>query len=65
MADFKCPFCGSDKLYYEAPYVELNNNGEYEPKKTFCCKEQQANHRFVKRYDEDSRPDVEEVSKWD
>lgn len=63
--DWKCPFCGSDKLRYDTPYVELNKSGEYTPKKTFCCKQQQTNHRFVERYGEESRPDPEEVGKWE
>ena len=63
--EWKCPFCGSNKLRYDAPYVELSKSGTYEPKQAFCCKQQQANHRFVKRYDEESRPDPEEVGKWD
>jgi len=61
--DWKCPFCGADKLKYETPYVELNQEGKYVPGQTFCCKEQAQNHRFVKRYPEGERPDPDEVGK--
>ena len=65
MSDFKCPFCGSDKLRYEAPYVELNKQGEYVPKTTFCCKQQATNQKFIdRRFKEEDKPELDEVSKW-
>lgn len=54
----KCQFCGSEKTMIETPYVELNDKGEYVPKKTWCCTAQKKNAQFItKRYDP-SRGDV-------
>jgi hypothetical protein len=65
MSDFKCQFCGSEQLKYDTPYVELNSEGEYVPQTKFCCNAQKQNHRFVKRFPIEERPDPEEVGKWD
>lgn len=67
MSDTKCPFCGSDKIKMETPYVELGRDGEYHAKTTFCCKAQAANAKYVtKRFDprNEDKPSPEEVSKW-
>lgn len=67
MSDTKCPFCGSDKTMIETPYVELNREGEYVPKKTPCCNAQAHNIQYVKkRFDprDTNNPDPEEVAKW-
>ncbi len=59
MSDFKCQFCGSNKLKYEKPYVELDNNGEYTPPFNYCCKAQESNQKYAKKMD----VDVDEVGK--
>lgn len=66
MSDWKCPFCGSDKLKFPSPYVELNSQGEYVPKMEFCCKSQKQNQNFInKRFKEGDKPDLEKVGEWD
>ena len=62
--EWECPFCKSTQLKYPTPYVELDKNGEYTAPFRYCCKAQEQNHKFVKRYEEGSRPDPEEVGKW-
>ena len=72
MSDFKCPFCGSDKLKLETPYVKTTYvwgaNGKEEKTEAetrFCCQAQAQNHEFVKKnFDPDHQPTQEEVAKW-
>lgn len=67
MPEEKCPFCGSDKIRLETPYVALNDQGEYAPTKTFCCASQRRNAEYVKKRfspDDPNKPDPKEVGEW-
>lgn len=65
MSEWKCPFCGSDKLRLETPYIELGEDGQNHPVMTYCCMAQKHNARYVKKnYGPDEAPDMEDVSKW-
>lgn len=60
-----CPFCGSDKIRIETPFIELKRSGEYLPKKTFCCSAQKRNFNYVNKHFDERDPDapkVEEIS---
>ena len=44
----KCPFCGSEKIKIETPYID-RITGEH--KTTLCCLSQKKNQEFLdKRY---------------
>lgn len=63
MSDWKCPFCGSDKLRIETPYLKPVT---HEPITTFCCRSQAKNNQYIKnRYDprDSNRPDADDVSR--
>lgn len=67
MSDFKCPFCGSDKLKIETPFVEMKGWKEYENKTTYCCGAQAKNQKYIRdRYDQTrtDNPQSDDVSKW-
>lgn len=64
MTDWKCPFCGSKQLKTKSDYVELKPDGTYGPIESFCCLGQKQNAKHRMSYDEESRPDLEDVSKW-
>ncbi len=70
MSDFKCPFCGSDKLRNArttqfGPETELKENGQYGPVEDFCCAAQKKNAVYInKNYHPDDAPNPEDVSKW-
>lgn len=67
MSDFHCPFCGSDKLKIETPFVEMTSWKEYANKTTYCCATQAKNQKYIKdRYDKtrEGNPSTEDVSKW-
>jgi len=58
---FKCPFCGSEKLMIDTPYLAPVT---HDPIQTYCCKKQRDNAKFTeKRYTAGNRPSVENVSK--
>lgn len=62
----KCTFCGSDELFIETPFVELNDKGEHVPKKTPCCQAQRKNMQYIKRHFDplaENIPTLEEVAK--
>ena len=64
MSNFKCPFCGSKERFLDTPFVELNEKGEYETKRTFCCEAQKRNFDYVeKNFLPDAAPDIDEVAK--
>ena len=57
----KCPFCGSDKIKKETPYVDKFG----EKIESYCCLSQKRNAVYAeKRYSHDNKPDPTEVSKW-
>ena len=61
MSDFKCPFCGSDKLKIETGYLTKFGDKEF----TYCCPAQATNHKYInKSFTQDSRPDPEDITKW-
>lgn len=64
MADevkWKCPFCGSSTLKRDTPYVDRITHKKIQ---TYCCKAQTKNNDYInKRFERNSRPDVDEVSK--
>lgn len=64
MAEFKCPFCGSDKRLIPTGFVKNSTKqfGEYEEEVAFCCEGQKQNEKYAKRYDPDNRPDPDEIS---
>lgn len=43
MADTKCPFCNSEKIMVETPYI--NRHGEKIT--TYCCLAQKKNHGYI------------------
>ena len=50
MADEKkCPFCGSEKILLETPYVKLNRKGEYAPQVSYCCNAQKKNGEYQRK----------------
>jgi len=60
MTDFRCPFCGSDKMWIETPYIDRITG---KPKKTMCCGKQKTNYDFtLKRYSP-LRGDVPSIDK--
>ena len=62
MSDFKCPFCGSQKLKIETPYIKPVT---HERETTYCCRKQAKNQEFVeKRYHPiyGIKPSVESIS---
>lgn len=65
----KCPFCGSEQMVQDTPYIELKENGQYEPATRYCCKAQAMNRRYQSKHfskldDIDNTPDIEEASEW-
>jgi hypothetical protein len=59
----KCPFCGSEKIKIETPY--LNKHGE--TIMTFCCSAQKQNEKYVKAHTSrmtGDKPSVEDVIKF-
>lgn len=61
--EWKCPFCKSDKLMIDMPYIDRVTG---EKKQSYCCLKQKqnadyANRRFIT--DSDNRPRPEEISK--
>lgn len=70
MSEFKCPFCGSNELKIKritqfGPEVKFSaETGKDEVVSDFCCEAQRRNHKNALSYDQDSRPDVEEIGKW-
>lgn len=63
-----CPFCSSEEIVQETPYIELKEDGSYGPTTRYCCKAQSRNRayqtkHFSKLYG-DNNPDIEEASEW-
>ena len=73
MSDWKCPFCGSDKLKIKKASGDMVRKkkvvwGEdlYEPETDFCCRKQAHNQKFINaRYDKtlSDVPDLDDVAK--
>lgn len=62
MNDFKCPFCGSQKLKIDTPFLKPVT---HEPIQTFCCRPQAKNQEFIKKRYHPTlgrKPTTEEVS---
>jgi hypothetical protein len=59
----KCPFCGSEKLKIETPYIDVFGEKIYTP----CCNSQKKNESYIKahtsRFD-GSKPEPEDVIKF-
>ena len=51
MADFKCPFCNSNKLMVDTPYIKKDNTWpiEYKKQQTYCCRTQAKNQEYIKK----------------
>lgn len=65
--DWKCKFCGSEKLMIPTGFVVSSKTkfGEHEPEMTFCCHAQRKNNEYIKKnYHPDDEPDPEEVPRW-
>lgn len=63
MTTWSCPFCGSDKLKIDTPYLKPVT---HEPIQTFCCRSQAKNNEYIKkRYDprDMNKPDKDDVSR--
>jgi len=66
MSDFKCSFCGSDKLMIDTPYIEKTKTWpiEYKKKQTYCCKPQAKNQEYEKRFHPIYSKKPKDVAKW-
>ena len=61
-----CPFCGSEEIYLDTPYVETSGHkiDEFQPIKTICCPAQKKNADYIlKNFHPDDAPSLEEISK--
>jgi 23S rRNA G2445 N2-methylase RlmL len=69
MADKKdiCPFCGSETLMIETPFMVLNNKGEYERKKQPCCRSSAQNQKWIQKHENPithEKPKMKDIIKW-
>lgn len=58
-----CPFCGSDKIRIETPYVD----GFGRKISTFCCLSQKKNNDYINKHMDlrtGHKPGTEEVARW-
>lgn len=62
----KCPFCGSEKIRIETPFVRATGVGadDFEHETTYCCSAQKVNAEYRrKNFHPDDAPDEEDISK--
>ena len=61
MDKFKCPFCGHNKPYRTTPFIDrISGKMTKQP----CCKRQASNMDYQdKRFVEEDKPNLEDVSK--
>ena len=68
MSDFKCTFCGSDKLKIDKPYMTKDKVWpmKYKTEQDYCCRTQAKNQEYREKKFHPTRstkPTSEEVAK--